>query len=91
MGEAQKGAGSRPNPAASGVNGLAVRPYQVVARGLGALPPGLGEFRYANWVYRHRMQRLPRGSTVCAELMGGARFQLDVSEWPQALAFLLGL
>lgn len=36
------------------------------------------------------MQRLPRGSTASAELMGGARLELDLSDWPQAQAFLLG-
>jgi FkbM family methyltransferase len=71
------------------VSPLPVRAYALAAKGFGALPPGFGEFRYANWVYRHHLQRLPHGSTAFAELMGGARVQLDLSEWPQAQAFLL--
>jgi FkbM family methyltransferase len=66
------------------------RTYRVLAKALAALPPGLGEFGYANWVYRHRLQRLPRHSAVRVELKGGPTFDLDVSEWPQAQAFLLG-
>jgi FkbM family methyltransferase len=65
-------------------------PYRLAGTALRALPWTGGAFRYANWVYRHRMHRLPRGSTASAELMGGARFELDLSEWPQAQAFLLG-
>jgi FkbM family methyltransferase len=58
-------------------------------RPLRAIPDDFGQLRAANYAYRRRWRG--KGSIVReTTLRGGACFALDLSEWPQAQAFLLG-
>ncbi len=56
-------------------------------RPLRALPAG--RLRAANYIYRRRLKELD-GSLRQTRLEDGSRFALEVSEWPQAQAYLLG-
>ena len=52
------------------------------------LPPGAADHRAANFVYRRRLAASTKQATTT--LRTGPRLRLDLSEWPQACAFLLG-
>jgi FkbM family methyltransferase len=61
---------------------------RVVGAVLRHIPPGLGDFRAANTVYR----RVYEGASVQVTQadVSGATMSLDMSDWPQAQAYLLG-
>lgn len=52
------------------------------------LPPGAADLRAANLVYRRWFAASSRQATVTLDT--GPRLTLDLSDWPQACAFLLG-
>jgi FkbM family methyltransferase len=61
-----------------------------LARLLSVLPDGIGAFRLANAIYKRRLRSLSRGARVeRARLSDGSTFELDLSDWTQAQAFLL--
>lgn len=53
------------------------------------MPPGTGAFRLAAWIYEHFLREA--GGTATQRLRSGAVVSLDLSDWPQAQAFLLGV
>jgi FkbM family methyltransferase len=57
---------------------------------LRAVPAGLGQVRLANYSYRLRFRGRANGAPRAAKLRDGSRFELDLGDWPQARAFLLG-
>jgi len=57
---------------------------------LRAVPAGLGRVRLANYAYRAYLRGRAGNSRRSAALRDGSRFDLNLGDWPQARAFLLG-
>jgi FkbM family methyltransferase len=57
---------------------------------LRAVPAGLGQVRLANYCYRLRFRGRAGGARRSTQLRDGSRFELELGDWPQARAFLLG-
>jgi FkbM family methyltransferase len=60
-----------------------------VVRPLKLLPLDLGRVRLANYVYRRKFSNA-QAPLRATRLTDGSRFALDLADWPQAQAFLLG-
>ncbi len=57
---------------------------------LRAVPAGLGQVRLANYCYRLRFRGRASGARRSTQLRDGSRLELELGDWPQARAFLLG-